>query len=226
MKTMKVHRITQVLLALLVIGVWGLLLGRWFAPRVHAATATAPNAGTAGDGKQALDELTVRRINIVDQDGKTRLVIANSDRFPDPVVRGKPVKRSIHTSAGLVFYDGAGNEAGGLATSKNARGNDMVALILDYGYQPTDGVGIVKTESADGKSYAAGLTVADRRPYAPGPIKSSEGISRIWLGNQNRNAALEITDSKGNTRIRVGVDDKDAPVIEMLDADGKVEKRL
>ena len=225
MKTMNAHRTTQFLLALLVIGIWGLLLGRWLVPQAHASTV----APVASDGKlanQVLDELTVRRINIVDQDGTTRMVIANADRFPDPIARGKSVERSIHTSAGLVFYDGNGQEAGGLATAKNANGGDMVALILDYGYQPTDGVGIVKLESADGKSYAAGLTVADRRPYEPGPIKSSDGISRIWLGNQDRNAALEITDSTGKTRIRVGVDDKDVPAIEMLDADGKVSKRL
>lgn len=225
MKAMNAPRITQLLLALLVIGIWSLLLGRWFAPPAHAATA-APAASAVQPASQALDELTVRRINIVDQDGKTRMVIANAERFPDPFARGKSVKRSIHTSAGLVFYDANGQEAGGLATAKNANGNDMVALILDYGYQPTDGIGIVKIESADGKSYAAGLTVADRRPYVAGPIESSEGISRIWLGNQNRNAALEVTDSKGNTRIRVGVDDQDVPVIEVLDADGKLDTRL
>ena len=212
----KSTRTTHLLLGALTIGVWGLLLLHWLAPDARASAKQAAST----------QEITVQRINIVDADGHTRLVLAGQDRFPDPVVRGKSVPRSIHDTAGIVFYDAAGNEAGGLATAHTQGSTGMGALILDYGYQPTDGIGLVKTESADGKHFTAGLTISDRRPYKPGPIDSSEGVSRIWLSNSDRDASLEIADTRGKPRIRIGVDAQDRPSFEILDGDGKVVKDL
>ncbi len=213
------HWSTKALLATLTVGVWVLVVGRWILPEANAATVPM-------SGKATLSELTVERINIVDGTGKTRVILANADRFPDPMVRGKPVPRSIHTSAGLLFYDNDGNEAGGLATSRGPKGHELAALILDYGHQPTDGIGLVKSESPDGKHYTAGLTIADRLPYKPGDIETSEGISRIWLANSDRDAVLEIADTAGKPRIRIGVDRNDKPSFDVLDSQGKVVKQM
>lgn len=216
---MQMRNPIHVLLSLLVVGVWGLLASRWLLPDAHAA---APPGGH----RQVLDELTVQRINIVDGSGKTRIVIANADRFPDPIVRGKPVPRSIRNAAGMVFFDNDGNEAGGVATMRGPSGHEMAALILDYTRQPTDGIGIVKSESKDGEHFTAGLTIADRLPYKPGDIETSDGVSRIWLANSDRDAALEIADTAGKPRIRIGVNRNDKPSFEVLDASGKVVKTL
>lgn len=216
---MQVRNPTHVLLSLLVVGVWGLLASRWLVPDAHAG-------GLQGTGKQVIDELTVQRINIVDGSGKTRIVIANAERFPDPVVRGKPVPRSIRNAAGMVFFDNDGNETGGVATMRGPAGHEMAGLILDYTHQPTDGIGIVKSESKDGEHFTAGLTIADRLPYKPGDIETSGGISRIWLANSDRDAALEIADTAGKPRIRIGVDRNDKPSFQVLDADGKIVKTL
>jgi hypothetical protein len=94
--------------------------------------------------------ITAERINIVDADGKPRLVISNTARFPDAVVRGKSYKRSIGDNAGMLFYDVDGTETGGLVTAIAAWGR-YAALIFDYTNQPTDGVGIFRIESVDGK---------------------------------------------------------------------------
>jgi hypothetical protein len=216
MNDAKSSKATKLLLVALVAGVWGLLLSRWLAPDARAVEQAAAPAR----------EITVQRINIVDADGRIRMVLAGQDRFPDPVVRGKSVPRSIRDTAGVVFYDAEGNEAGGLAIARSGNDTGMGALILDYGYQPTDGIGLVKTESADGEHFTAGLTIADRRPYKPGPIESSEGVSRIWLSNRDRNASLEIADTDGKPRIRIGVDAQDRPSFEILDGNGKVVKNL
>lgn len=94
-----VPRSTQWLLAFLTLGVWGLLVKPYLPlPAAKAETASA----------QALakfDTLTVQRINVVDANGKTRLIISNSARFPGVEERGKVLERSIHDAAGLVFYD-------------------------------------------------------------------------------------------------------------------------
>ena len=132
---------------------------------VHVLWDFKPEANAAAvpmSGKATLSELTVERIKIVDSTGKTRVILSNADRFPDPMVRGKPVPRSIHTSAGLLLYYDEGNEAGGLATSRRPKGHELPPLILDYGHQPTDGIRLVKSESPDGKHYTAGRTIAGR----------------------------------------------------------------
>lgn len=201
----------------LLAGAWGLSLGQWLLPRANAA---------AEPGRQSMQELTVERINIVDASGKPRLVIANAERFPNPVIRGKELERSIKTVAGMVFYDQDGVETGGLATMTGPGGHRMAGTIFDYNHQPTDGIGIMKSESADGASWMAGLTIADRIPYQEGEIATSEGVSRIMLSNRNRNASLEITDTSGKPRIRIGVDANDVPRVEVLDADGRVVGRL
>jgi hypothetical protein len=209
------HRLTHLLLAALALGVWGLLL------RPHLPFAFADAQALPAPGSATFDTLTVQRINVIDADGKTRLIIANSERFPDVQLRGKVLPRSIHDTAGLLFFDTKGEETGGLALAK-LRDEDVANLTFDYTYQATDGIRIIKQESADGTRWQAGFDIFDRRPYQPGPIDSSQGVQRIALADENQNAQLVISDPQGHPRIRIGVDKTGKPRIEMLNPDGKV----
>ncbi|MBV8684111.1 MAG: hypothetical protein JO111_14640 [Caulobacteraceae bacterium] len=210
------QRAVLVLLALLVVGVWGLLL-RSFLLLGRAEAKTAPGARSA-----TLDTLTVQRINVVDANGKTRFVIANSDHFPGLIARGKAqAQRSIHAAAGVVFYDENGDEAGGLVLAK-LRDENIANMTFDYVYQPTDGVYVIRRESADGAHWQAGFGISDRRPFQPGQIESSQGVPRIALIDKDRNAQLVISDVQGHPRIRIGVDATGEPQIQTLNADGKV----
>lgn len=212
------QRFTQLLLAVLALGVWGLVL-KPYLPFAMSEAKASPALKSA-----TFDALTVQRINVVDPNGKTRLVIANGKRFPPGKVRGKTYPRSIHDSAGMVFYDVNGEETGGLATTK-LRDEDMANMTFDYTYQPTDGIYIIKRESADGTRWRAGFGISDRRPYEPGDIKSSQGIQRISLEDENQNAQLVISDPQGHPRIRIGVSKAGEPRIEMLGPDSKVVYR-
>ena len=62
--------------------------------------------------KQKIDELTVERLNVVEKNGQLVSVIANTSRMPDPVVGGKTFK--TERPAGMIFYNGIGDECGGL----------------------------------------------------------------------------------------------------------------
>jgi hypothetical protein len=211
-------RLTNILLAALALGVWGLLLRpNLSSPFPEAKASPAPSSAT-------FDTLTVQRINITDSDGKTRLIIANSERFPDVELRGKISRRSIHDTAGLLFFDTKGEETGGLAFTK-LRDDDVANLTFDYTYQATDGIRIIKQESPDGSRWRAGFDIFDRRPYKPGPVESSQGVERIALTDENQNAHLVISDTDGHPRIRIGVDKTGKPSIEMLGTDGKVTYR-
>src|SRR5918992_928218 len=61
------------------------------------------------------EEIDVERMNVVEQDGRVRLVVANKARFPGLMIDGEehPYPRGV---AGIVFIDEAGNETGTLAT--------------------------------------------------------------------------------------------------------------
>jgi hypothetical protein len=211
-------RLTHLLLAALTLGVWGLLL------RPNMPLFSEAQASPKKEVSATFDTLTVQRINITDATGKPRLIIANSDRFPDVEVNGKVFKRSIHDTAGLLFYDSKGKENGGLALTK-LRDDDFSNLTFDYTYQLTDGIRMIKQESPDGTRWKAGFDIFDRRAYQSGPSDSSQGIQRIALTDENQNANLVISDADGHPRIRIGVDKAGTPSIEMLGKDGKVNYR-
>lgn len=213
------ERLTHLLLAVLAFGVWGLLL-KPSMPFLFSEAQASPKQEVSA----TFDTLTVQRINITDSDGKTRLIIANSERFPDIEVRGKVYPRSIHDTAGLVFFDQKGKETGGLVLTK-LRDDDFANLTFDYTYQLTDGIRMIKQESPDGKHWKAGFDIFDRRTYQPGPSDSSQGVQRIALTDENQNAHLVISDTDGHPRIRIGVDKTGKPSIEMLGSDGKVSYR-
>lgn len=78
-------------------------------------------------------EITVERINIVDEFGIERLVI--SSRLPDPVVRGERLERSI-APAGLIWHDENGNEIRGLALARAPQWKTTYSI---PGYQNSEG---------------------------------------------------------------------------------------
>src|ERR1700678_1398067 len=196
--TSSMQRLTQLLLAILAVGVWGLSL-RPYLP-IAAAAAKSPSATPTA----SYDTITVQRINVADADGTTRLIIANSARLPGAIVHGKEYPRSINDAAGVLFLDSKGDETGGLALAK-LRDNDVANLSFDYTYQLTDGIRIWKQESADGAMWRAALDIFDRRPYT-GALESSQGVQRIALADENQKAELLISDPQGRPRIRIGVD--------------------
>jgi len=212
----KVPRLTHVLLSLLVIGVWGVLLLLWFS---HARSAADSSAD------KRFDVITAERVNIVDADGKPRLVISTPARFPEAVIHGKSHKRSIGDNAGMLFYDVDGTETGGLVTATAAWGR-YAALIFDYTNPPTDGVGIFRIESVDGKTYSAGLSVVDRRPHALAENENSQGVERAKLETKDGEAELVISDTEGKPRILLGVDHANTPRLEIRDAEGNIQHRF
>src|ERR1700760_2555751 len=65
--------------------------------------------------KQAFDEITVHRINVVEPDGTLRLVISNKAAFPGIIVRGKETPHPDRSTAGMLFFNDEGTENGGLS---------------------------------------------------------------------------------------------------------------
>ena len=164
------------------------------------------------------DELSVERLNIVDSAGQARLVLANPERFPVPIIDGKRFRRAIDP-AGLVFYNAKGDEVGGLAITDQQAGR-LSAVVFDY--SNADAVGLLARISPDGKEATAGLVINSRPSEALDTRGASEASKRrVELQNRNEVAELVLSDSKGRPRLRVYVDGEDHPAIEMLDETGK-----
>lgn len=164
------------------------------------------------------DQLSAKRIDIVDEQGRRRIVLACAERFPLPVLKGKEWPRSI-APAGLVFYKSDGDECGGLAMAEvgGARKN---MLILDYSNSEAVGIGMLETQ--DGH-YSAGLSIVERMPLDADVAKvGTSGPERIGVSNEAGSAQIRLADALGHTRIRIAVAGNGAGGIELLDEKGEV----
>lgn len=205
------------------------------------------------NAKKRFDEIDVERINVVEPNGKLDLTISNAVRFPPPVLNGKVMKRSGEVgrgTPGLVFFNGNGEEQGGLAWNsrvENGKFTAGAALMFDQ-YNQDQTVGITYDDSNGQRS--AGLHVWDHpdiplteiwdrseviakmkpgaeRDAAMKKLSEDWGSQRVFIGKQpDRSAVLSLADTKGKARIRISVDATGAPRIEFLDEAGKTTYSL
>lgn len=167
------------------------------------------------------DRLSAKRIDIVDEQGRRRIVLACAERFPPPILKGKEWPRSI-APAGLVFYKSDGDECGGLALAE-VSGAHKNMLILDYSNSEAVGLGLLETR--DGH-YSAGLSIAERMPSDADIAKvGTSGPERIGVSNEAGSAQVRLADGLGRTRIRISVESGGEGGIELLDEAGEVVER-
>ncbi len=166
--------------------------------------------------------LTTERLNIVAPDGTLRLAIANEQRFPPPIINGKPLKRAVNP-VGLLFFNDRGDEVGGLALSEPGGGR-LSALSFDY--PNFDAVGLLARVASDGKDATAGLVINSRAPAEMSAASAAGFVQqRAAVQNHNESAEVVLSDPAGRARLRLSVDPQGTPRMEMLDDAGKVTYR-
>src|SRR6476620_448385 len=79
-----------------------------------AASAMAFVRPTRHEAVEKFTEIDVERINVMEPDGKYRLVISNRPRSIGPIYKGKPFGYAGGTRPGLIFFNDEGTENGGL----------------------------------------------------------------------------------------------------------------
>src|SRR2546426_7208460 len=67
--------------------------------------------------KTKFSEIDVERINVVEPDGKLRMVISNRPRSIGPIYKGKPFGYAGGTRPGMIFFNDEGTENGGMTLS-------------------------------------------------------------------------------------------------------------
>ncbi len=201
--------------------------------------------------KTKFTEIDVERVNIVEKDGKLKMVISNGERQHPGVVDGRTLSRT--RPAGMLFFNEKGDECGGLSFSgdqKDGKANAGALLAFDR-FRQDQTVGIQYGESNG--QYFAGLRVWDR-PDAPlgevidwlqaiqkmpdGPEKTqamqkiretpgASGPQRVFVGKTWENAAaLTLSDPQGRPRLQLMVDAQGVAKLEFLDERGNVVQRL
>ena len=202
--------------------------------------------------QQRATTLTVERLNIVDSTGRLALVLSNGARLPGGTFAGKEYPQSFTgrgKSAGMIFFNEAGDEVGGLIY-EGARRDSTYRAFEHFSFDQWQQNQVVALQYQDnGSSRSAGMQVWDRptdaplaRQFAlaeqmqalpPGPVRDSvnaerlrvrarvEGTPRMFVGSENRVAKVELRDAVGRVRLRLLVDSTGTGRLVFLDSAGK-----
>lgn len=196
---------------------------------------------------QRFDEIDVERINIVEKDGRIKLVIANKERLPGPIMGGKTFQRVGLKSPGILFYNDKGDESGGLRTASTEGGGKYVAggglafdkydgdEVIGLRYNDDNGsrtVGLRILDQPDVPGEQQGKNFEEARKLPPGPERDAlrqqaVAAPRVFVGRSaDRTATVTLSDANGRPRIRMSVGASGEAKLEFLDVDGKVLQSL
>lgn len=197
--------------------------------------------------KTKFTEIDVERINIVEKDGKLKMVISNGERQHPGVIDGRTLSRT--RPPGMLFFNDKGDECGGLSFNGNEKdGNASAGALLAFDRFRQDQTVAIQYGESNGQ-YSAGLRVWDRpaaslgevvdklqliQKMADGPEKtqamqklretSGAGVAqRVFIGNtRDKSAALTLSDPQGRPRAQLIVDAQGGARLEFLDENGVV----
>lgn len=197
--------------------------------------------------KQKFEEIDVERINIVEKDGKLKLVISNKERQHPGVMDGKVIERYGRARPpGILFFNEIGDECGGLTYDGNQDKGQSIGLSFDK-FRQDQTIQLYHAEGSDGQNRA-GLVIWDRVPrkteteliekfreldkkqYSAEKAAAMKalreqgvfGFERVSVGKgQDQAASVRLSDPKGRVRINLSVDAAGNPRLEFLDESGK-----
>lgn len=223
--------------------------------KIYAAAATLLcavfllSAFASQNRRQKFEEIDVERINVVEKDGKLRLVISNKERQTPVIVDGKTLPQAGGRSAGLIFFNEKGDEVGGLIFKGDTGAGQYSSLTLDR-FRGDQTVALQHFENSQGE-YFAGLTLNDVNTPTAELVAKLDAVKklpdeasrkaaveemrrrgelmvpRLTVGRgRDKSSLISLADAKGKTRIRISVAADGTPAIAFLDESGKVTHRL
>ncbi|WP_417460571.1 hypothetical protein [Kordiimonas sp.] len=206
-------------------------------------------------GVATFSEINVERLNIMEPNGKYRLVLSNEERFPGLFMDGQEFEHHSRKTGGMLFFNDEGDEVGGLTFSGEKAGDGYSAnagIMFDQ-FKQDQTVGLSYSDR-NGSRYA-GLRVWDRPDYSIKPLfeysdraakaqtdeeKNSIrqemiayaqdlgglGAERLFAGKVKEDAIVKLADKEGRPRLVLKVDANGEPSIDFLDSEGKVIRTI
>jgi len=124
-------------------------------------------SGFTEDGTSPrFDTITVQRINVVEPDGKLRMVVSNNSRLPGIIMNGRDYGdfggRKTNTTAGILFYDAHATESGGLTFGGRKDGQNDVPRFGHLSFDRHNQDQMLSIEARDdGTNYLAEIKMRD-----------------------------------------------------------------
>ncbi len=203
--------------------------------------------------KQKFDEIDVGRINVVEKDGKLKMIITNKERSPELFLDGKEIKMHPYKRpAGMYFFNEKGDESGGLSFSgemKEGKVRASAGLMFDQ-FNQDQSIGMIYSDDNGKRSSALQIwdrpdnfSMADLIKRKTEIDKMSDGAekieaqkklqadnfvsTRVFVGReQDKSASIYLFDAKRKPRIIMKVSADGVPKLEFLDEAGKVTYSL
>jgi hypothetical protein len=184
--------------------------------------------------KQKFTEIDVERINVVEKDGKLRMVISNRDRSIGPIYKGKPFGYAGGNRPGIIFFNDEGTENGGLTFTGKREPDGTYRAQSGFSFDQFNQDQILYFQYNDNNGRRnTGLTIADRasadiydlvaerdsimKAVPEGPARTA--ALQKWAGPRNGEALFA-------PRVYVGRDNSKAAVVNLSDRNGKPRLRL
>src|SRR5690606_9102857 len=191
----------------------------------------------SGDSKHKFDEITVKRINIVEPDGKLTMVISNSEKQHPGMFNGEPITERSRPP-GIIFFNEEQDEVGGLIYHGNK--DDGAEMVISFDQYKNDQVMQLLYQRNDDGKQKYGMNLWDRSEVVTLPVLiktmdslEKEGISdpleiqkilekinngnsiaaqRMFTGkNFEDHVGLFIKDEFGKDRIQIYIDENNNP---------------
>jgi hypothetical protein len=195
--------------------------------------------------KEKFVEIDVERLNVREKNGQLLMVVASKERMPDPIINGKTFE--TERPAGMLFYNGLGDENGGLVFGAVEGGGKYGAyqgLSFDK-HKQAQAMALVYNDHSG--QYRAGLQIWDR-PEIPltdiiakreeilkmpdGEAKTAAlkkldeqnfSPTRVYIGkNAEKESEVTLYDAGGKARIKMAVSADGTSKLDFFDANGKV----
>jgi len=183
---------------------------------------------------QKFTEIDVERINVVEKDGKLRMVISNRDRSIGPIYKGKPFGYAGGTRPGIIFFNDEGTENGGLTFTgkREADGTYRASSGFSFDQFNQDQVAYLQYNDNNGRRNM-GLTIADRADLDIFDLVAErDSILKANPAGPGRDAAVAKWAQPRNgvplfaPRVYVGRDVSKAAIVNLSDRNGKSRLRL
>jgi len=179
------------------------------------------------------DEIDVERINIVEPDGKLRMVLSNRPRSIGPIYKGKPFGYAGGSRPGIIFFNDEGTENGGLTITGNRDTQGRYRASSSWSFDQFDQDQILTLQYVDNNGQRrTGLTVADRADRNIYDLVTQRDSINAILDTAARRVALEKLMAPVNgvplaaTRLYAGRDVAKNAVVNLFDPLGRVRLRM
>ena len=184
--------------------------------------------------KQRFTEIDVERINIVEPDGKLRMVISNRPRSIGPIYKGKPFGYAGGSRPGIIFFNDEGTENGGLTFEGRRQPDGTFRAQSGFSFDQFNQDQVLYFQYNDNNGRRnMGLTIADRADVdIYDLVAERDSITKAIPEGPARTAALQKWAQPRNgvplaaPRVYVGRDATKAAVVNLSDRNGKPRVRL